>query len=781
MLKYFYSTVLILLTYSSFSQKLVVDLFNEFHNENPIEKIYVSTDKQIYTIGENLHYKMFLVDGVSHNASQISSVAYIELVRGDEILLDQVLKIGNGQAKGNIFLSDTLESGKYILRAYTQYQLNFDNQYIFSKEIEIKSPSMNLNYLAENNSVFDFQVFPEGGHILQEVNNVIGFKCTDKTGAGVPLSGILIANKDTVVSFNSTHMGMGKFSFTPKEGVKYHINYTVANKTNEYKIKDIKNAGYKMTLAKGRTNARLIVSSNYQELDFENTFVVAQSRGKVLAVLNPKKNTKLIHFKIPNSRFPTGVIQLTFFKNENPLLERIYFNENEILDVGVTHDSNSSKTDSVISHKILLLNDSIKTDGHATISVLQKGSKASSQNIKSYLLLASDINGIIENSAYYFDNENLKRQEHLDLLMLTQGWRSYEWDDILLEEREKLNLLPEQGISIEGTIRSIKTNDGVPRKASLYTMNNFEFEYEFQSEKDGSFKISNLDIKDSVSLVIQAMKEKKVKGQKIKVPDDGVYVELNDARNPINFLNKNITTENSGSSLQTSEFDISKLENVKVLDDVVVTAQRQEEENKFKRDGMLYRNPDKRVVMDAKKETYASVMDLIKVEVPGIITIPPPINQPGEEPTILLRNSEVMFMLDGVRISTSALDFVNPFQIDFLDVLRGAQSSVYGAQSAILLFSKTGFSDKEAFNTGSTTINLVGFQKAKKFYSPKFSQVSNNYLTTIHWNPDVTFDQGKFSLEFPNYKLDQGYVVFMEGITYSGHPFSYQFSDSFDN
>src|ERR1019366_4808458 len=53
--------------------------------------------------------------------------------------------------------------------------------------------------------------------------------------------------------------------------------------------------------------------------------------------------------------------------------------------------------------------------------------KRSSTHIISYLNLESEIKGKIEDAAAYFDSKNDHAAEELDLLLRTQGWRSFLW------------------------------------------------------------------------------------------------------------------------------------------------------------------------------------------------------------------------------------------------------------------------------------------------------------------------------------------------------------------
>ena len=61
----------------------------------------------------------------------------------------------------------------------------------------------------------------------------------------------------------------------------------------------------------------------------------------------------------------------------------------------------------------------------------------SDDNIRSFLLINSDLKGNIKNPGYYMDTPSPERERHLDQLMLTQGWRRFSVvADILKAESE---------------------------------------------------------------------------------------------------------------------------------------------------------------------------------------------------------------------------------------------------------------------------------------------------------------------------------------------------------
>ena len=52
---------------------------------------------------------------------------------------------------------------------------------------------------------------------------------------------------------------------------------------------------------------------------------------------------------------------------------------------------------------------------------------ACADDLRTSLLLSSDLKGLIENPSWYFESDAPERDQALDLLMLVQGWERYDW------------------------------------------------------------------------------------------------------------------------------------------------------------------------------------------------------------------------------------------------------------------------------------------------------------------------------------------------------------------
>jgi hypothetical protein len=92
-------------------------------------------------------------------------------------------------------------------------------------------------------------------------------------------------------------------------------------------------------------------------------------------------------------------------------------------------------------------------------------------DINSYLLLAADLKGYIEDAGYYFRDSSATAQQAADNLMLTQGWRRFKWEEVLAGRRPSTPYPPElNGYLLQGRVRQGASGApaaGVPAYLSL--------------------------------------------------------------------------------------------------------------------------------------------------------------------------------------------------------------------------------------------------------------------------------------------------------------------------
>src|SRR5690606_6493354 len=73
-------------------------------------------------------------------------------------------------------------------------------------------------------------------------------------------------------------------------------------------------------------------------------------------------------------------------------------------------------------------------------------------DIRTHLLLSSEVKGFIEDPGYYFEktgeHESKDRRAALDLLLMVQGWRRYDWQVMASDSLFTLAHKPEVGLEL---------------------------------------------------------------------------------------------------------------------------------------------------------------------------------------------------------------------------------------------------------------------------------------------------------------------------------------------
>ena len=102
------------------------------------EKLYIRTDKPYYYPGEPLWFSGIVNYYDQTFRDSLSRVAHVELIGpGKRMIFSKKIKIDSGFVKGDFILPDTIRAGNYYLRAYTNLQRNFGEEYLFLKLIPV--------------------------------------------------------------------------------------------------------------------------------------------------------------------------------------------------------------------------------------------------------------------------------------------------------------------------------------------------------------------------------------------------------------------------------------------------------------------------------------------------------------------------------------------------------------------------------------------------------------------------------------------------------------------
>lgn len=125
--------------------------FSKYIKSVPREEIYIHTDRDEYISGEDLWFNIYLIDRNRLKTSAYSKIAYFELLNSDNRpVVQKRICLDGGFGPGQLVLPDTLSTGRYTIRAYTNWMKNFLPYNCFMKEINIYNAYSNRTIKGES-------------------------------------------------------------------------------------------------------------------------------------------------------------------------------------------------------------------------------------------------------------------------------------------------------------------------------------------------------------------------------------------------------------------------------------------------------------------------------------------------------------------------------------------------------------------------------------------------------------------------------------------------------
>ena len=446
----------------------------------PPEIAYIQTSKDIYETGEDLWFKVYLLDAQYLVPSLLSKTLYLQLLNetGKKVVWQEKYEIRNGFASGRVYLDSDLPEGDYFLASYSFFndstefkavrRIKIKTDIISSSTDGIKTGKSKSSFITveKEDSPVQFRTFPEGGNLISGIKSRLAFKAVNSNGEPLDILGTLFADNTPVVKFKSYHAGMGSFDFTPEAGKKYLIRLTEPSIDSSFILPEIYPAGISMRLTGKDKDFLTFVVSESPGIEQEDIYLRVQCRGIVYGMISAELNKEL-KIKIPLSGLPQGIAEVTLFNSSLvPVAERlVYVNMDQKLYISAILSGDVYATRGKAALKITVKdqngNPVIANLGVSIFDNLYKD-PLDSVNILTHCYLSADLRGRIYNPSYYFDGSSKERDMALDLLMLTQGWRRYLWDEKTLNKSgEKRQVIFDE---ISGIINYPHRHKTVPRK-----------------------------------------------------------------------------------------------------------------------------------------------------------------------------------------------------------------------------------------------------------------------------------------------------------------------------
>ena len=776
-------------TLNSASYKLKVYL-----SDHVAEKAYLQFDKPFYAAGDTIYFKAYVTTGERHILSPLSGVLHVDLINTNS-KIDQTIKlqIDSGIAHGDFALPDSLPNGSYRVRAYTQWMRNNDEDGFFYKTIEVGSlknarvPESLIRNSIKINSKADMQFFPEGGSLVTGIRSKVAFKAIGTNGLGINVNGMVTDNENKeIVSFASGHLGMGYFYLSPEEGKTYKTRLTYADGTQS--VMDLPNPNPKGIIllvdndSIPKASVQIVANNAYYRENRSKPYSVVIYSGGTATTVTCKLDSPVITMDILKRRLHTGIATVTLFSSTlEPLCERLLFIQNyDQLSLSVTSDKIGYAKREKVKIKLAAINRAGNpATGNFSVSITDESKVRADENsentIVSNLLLTSDLKGYVEQPNYYFADTSANARNNLDVLMLTQGYRRFEWKRVLDNSYAPITWQPEKGLEIDGVVKNLfgkLINKGtitlLPSKGGSLLSS--------VTDEKGIFHFSNLIFNDTTHFVLSA----------------------------VNANGKNSTKITYFNDKPEAVVVASRAQNIQKITDTAITSLL--DNDKQKQDELVKYGHAKGVMLKEVKIRSTKIDDdyhSSNILGPGHadqVMHADEIERIGGDlitslngrlrgvnfyygmaySRLSLRSGPMLLIVDGAELDPSTLSQIPSSDVETVEVLRFASASIYGmngGRGVLIINTKQGggLKLKDISSIGILPIAPVGFYKSREFYSPKYDNTAmmtkqRDLRSTIYWKPELVTDKdGNASFEYYNADGTGTYRVVIEGIDDKGN------------
>ncbi len=780
---------LLLLFFFEKGQAQVYDSTLEVYEEQfSHEKIHMQLDRTMYNVGETLFYKLYILNGLEWtNLSKNVYVVWYD--NNGSFLKETVAPLFQSSAKGSFEVPKDYKGAFLHVKAYTRWMLNDDSSFLYERNIPI-NVEKDTKQKAQTNQLTKVVVFPEGGVLVNDLRSRVAFKATNNTGIPVFIKGFLVNNKNKILdTLKVAHDGMGAFKLKPVAGESYQLSWTDENgqkgttaimPANPYGV--IMNVSMDNEKAYVQVERTMSVPDNFKKMN-----MLVHQNQHIMYKVEFKGEERLVQkAALPIDELPTGILQISLFTSDwLPIAERIILVNNRL------HEFNAQVTVQVAN---------IKKRGKTVLELYVKDTTAANmsmsitdasvvlpeqQTIYADFLLSNDIKGRVYSPAYYFSSDADSVAAHLDLVMLTNGWRKFDWEKI------KNAVLPKQLYPIETDLMKITGKvygSNAPRLNEDLLLNLIVLGKDSSKKmlflpvgKNGVFEEKNAFFYDTSKIYYGV--NGKSKGNTYVIHFDNgllnqrihkINLEADPFSNP---LNDSLARTRLNSILLEQERQ-KKLLSSLTLSEVVVKSRTKSAvqilDEKYATglfsggDGISFD-----LSADANMISSIDILTYLQAKVPGLsITVN------GSPPTATWRGSNTDFFLDEINTTIDQVQSLPITDISYIKAMRPPFFGSMGGGSggAIAIYTKRG-SNNRGGNVNSKGMEyavLGGYSVFKEFYHPNYDKPTENFdediRATLYWNPYLLTNKksSRVRIEFFNNDISKKLQIVLEGINANG-------------
>ena len=811
-----------------------------FNKVVPQEKVYLHFDNMGYFENETLWFKAYVTRTYDGHASDLSKVLYVELLNpsGDIIKTRKYPIDSLGVSHGELQLDSLLGSGFYEVRAYTRYMTNWGTNAVFSRVFPVfKKPKTEGDYsdLNINNGLYKFrepnnrdrgdslyvntmdngidirnlmktisvQFYPEGGDMIEGKRCRVAMMAVDDNGRPYESDGFVMNGKgDILATVETDSLGRGLFEIVPDtSGLIFQMqNLRPANRKGIPKRKGVQFFPMPQVKKEGcALHVDVVSEQMLATLQCSDGICgsmlgyVIMNNGNILRC-DTLTAAPLIEMELDRQAMPEGVNQMTVFDSRGAIMaERLFF-------LCPKPDKSDSIQVTTITKRLKpcgMVELELKTCPNASLSFsaidAQTMTNGKQGNMKTWMLLSSEVRGYIRNVDYYFEADDKEHRQNADLLMLTQGWRRYDWR--LMSEKytfRKAQPIEDQ-FYLNGQLKAYRKHNPVSNVrmyVSLYNEKGQSLIGNAVTDAEGNYAFKMPFLDGEWKMCIYTTRDIKKK-DKAKEKRKTYYVGIDRQFSPdpryltpsettiLHPLAPNAFVKNPLEEQEEEDEFIPITEKDHVLQNVTVKAKRRY----FTNDNWRWKN-------EAYGKQYATIYYNADRELDNILDRGEPVPRTIDFIRDKLNAELDKYGLEEHKISgrgiamvvdnndgggySEWLNYVKSIYIVFNEMMSptlGRWDIIDSRIHNIIVYLYTHRLFSTESRKGLRRTYFQGFNQASTFKTEDYSVIPPmaDFRRTIWWQPDITTDaEGKAKVEFFNNSTCEEMYISVEGMTQDG-------------
>ena len=748
------------------------------------------------------------------------------------------------------------ESGApdYAIISDTEYNLGFtidslapkknyrDYHNLFSRVLPVYSrPDTAANYMRKimptkitvgdyqvkwKTCEFDVKFYPEGGYLLAGHKCRVAWEAMNQQLERLNVSGVLLEDGEPIDSVRPIHAGRGLITLNVKHGRKYKVRFEFGKEKFTFDLPKAFEQGVALHVSQDSDAVKFHVGREFTKQTPLALKVFC--RGKRLASFELKGKGSLEEVMYMED-LNEGVHQVVVCDTSgNVFADRLFF-------VNKLYESKAKVMVGGLANRPYRPLEKIRLN---LIATDPKGSPLKNQtfsvsvrdeaqldptfatgNILTNLLLESDLKGFVENPDYYFEADDEKHRQALDVLMLVQGWRRYDWKSIEKPETFAVDYLPEQKMVIYGDTYPLrkelkdlfrKEKRKIQVSCSLLNLNDdlkegdyYSFKGAVEADSLGRFQIAYDPFYGNVRLALRANFVDKIekKDEYLQTHDPKIFVRKQyfypqslkayswyEMHQPEIIKEKQLTWEDYQEDIYASEWipqvnikskrrPHAKLQKDKPVAQLNFLDFLNEKWDQGYYNSFFLMDNKEIPLTDTTGMSYLMLMDayvrhMYKPSENNHESHDFSINWNKNNIWERIKLIEHIPILDRIYIVSDAPRRPVPYEHMHQDRIADKQTGAITTAIDSYINIITLPDDKTRIMVGRE-YNFQGFTRPVEYYNPDYSKAKlpeiKDYRRTLYWNPNVTTDNfGQASIEFYNNSVCNIIDVSAEGITRYG-------------